>query len=182
MIAEEILELVRGRSSPGVLILDRENKILYANGESFRLLKNPQELPPVIRDLCNELRSAQAKGRDTGLASGRNCALLWIDGESLCSLRAFLIGAPAKGSAATHVMVLVEKVTEQRGLNFKRAKTQYGLTDREIEVVALVAQGLPNKEIGSRLFLSEYTIKDHVKNVMRKMSAASRSEIIYMLK
>jgi DNA-binding NarL/FixJ family response regulator len=51
-----------------------------------------------------------------------------------------------------------------------------------VEVVALVAQGLANKDIGSKLFLSEHTIKDHLKNVMRKMGAASRSEIIYLLK
>jgi DNA-binding NarL/FixJ family response regulator len=49
-------------------------------------------------------------------------------------------------------------------------------------VVALVANGLANKEIGSKLFVSEHTMKDHIKNIMRKMSASSRSEIIAILK
>jgi len=181
LITEEILELVRSRSSPGVLILDRENRLMYANQEAFKLLKEPREVPPEVQQLCNQLR-AHSGGHEPGLIPEGNCALLWIEGESPCSLRAFLIGAPAKSSPATHVMVLVEKVTEQRGLNLKKAKSQYGLTDREIEVVALVAKGLANKEIASRLFLSEHTIKDHIKNVKRKMGAASRSEIIYILK
>ena len=79
-------------------------------------------------------------------------------------------------------MVLVEKVVEQRALNLKKAKTRFGLSCREIEVVMLVAQGFSNKEIGCRLFVSEHTVKDHLKNIMRKLDASSRSEIIAILK
>ncbi len=177
MITDEILELVRGRSSPGVLILDRENTLLYANQEALGLLNDSREIPPEVRQLCDAAKS----GADEP-DSESNCALLRREGEPTWSMRAFLIGAQAKGGPATHVMVLIEKVTEQHGPNLKKARDQYGLSDREIEVVALVAQGLANKEIGSRLFLSEHTVKDHIKNIMRKMNAASRSEIIYILK
>lgn len=79
-------------------------------------------------------------------------------------------------------MVLVEKVTERHSLNMKKAKSRYGLSDREVEVVTLVAEGLANKEIAAKLFVSEHTVKDHLKNIMRKMNAASRSEIIHLLK
>lgn len=98
------------------------------------------------------------------------------------SLRAFLIGEQAKGYCATHVMVLVEKVAEQHGINLNTARIRFDLSDREIEVVALVAQGLANKDIGTGLFVSEHIVKDHLKNVMWKMGAVSRSEIIHMLK
>jgi DNA-binding CsgD family transcriptional regulator len=181
LTAEEILELVKGRSSPGALILDLDNRLLYSNQEALILLKNLEHIPEEVHRLCNEAK-AQAAGSGSGPDSNGNCALLWRRGEAPCSLRAFLIGARSKGDPATHVMVLVEKVTEQRGLNLKKAKTRYNLSDREIELVALVAQGLANKEIGSKLFLSEHTVKDHLKNIMRKMSATSRSEIIYLLK
>jgi DNA-binding NarL/FixJ family response regulator len=180
LTVEEILEVVRSRSSPGVLILDLNNKLLYSNQEALSLLKNLENIPSEVQHLCNEVK-ARANTRGIGAASNGNCALLWRQRESPCSLRAFLIGSQSKGRP-THLMVLVEKVTEQRGLNLKKARNQYGLSDREIEVVALVAQGLANKEIGSKLFLSEHTIKDHVKNIMRKMGATSRSEIIYILK
>ena len=181
MSTDEILELVRGRSSPGVLILDRENRLLYANQKALKLLKNSREIPPEVQRLCDEVKS-NAVEKESRPDSDANSALLWRDGESTWSMRAFPIGAQAKGHPATHVMVLIEKVTEQHGLNLKKAKAQYGLSDREIEVVLLVAQGLANKEIGSKLFLSEHTVKDHIKNIMRKMNAASRSEIIYILK
>ncbi len=179
--AEEMLDLVKSRTSPGVLVLDLNNRLLYANQEASNLLENLETIPPEVKRLCDEVK-AHAKSGSSGSTPNNNCALLWKKGEELCSLRAFLIGTQKKGHPATHMMVLVEKVAKQHALNLKRAKTRYGLSDREIEVVALVAQGLANKEIGSKLFLSEHTVKDHLKNIMKKMDAKSRSEIIFILK
>jgi DNA-binding CsgD family transcriptional regulator/tetratricopeptide (TPR) repeat protein len=51
-----------------------------------------------------------------------------------------------------------------------------GLTDRELEVVALVAAGLTNAEIAGRLFLSEKTVGHHVSSILRKLGARTRSE------
>jgi ATP/maltotriose-dependent transcriptional regulator MalT len=50
-----------------------------------------------------------------------------------------------------------------------------GLTRREGEVLSLVAEGLSNAEIGSRLFVSEHTIKRHVANILRKLDLTSRA-------
>lgn len=48
------------------------------------------------------------------------------------------------------------------------------LTERELEVLAAMAAGLTNAQIGERLYISEQTTKSHVKNVMRKIGAANR--------
>jgi two-component system response regulator DevR len=53
------------------------------------------------------------------------------------------------------------------------------LTEREREVVALLAGGLTNREIGSRMFVSESTAKFHVRNVMRKLGVRRRAEVAY---
>ncbi|HET9177434.1 MAG TPA: response regulator transcription factor [Terriglobia bacterium] len=52
------------------------------------------------------------------------------------------------------------------------------LTPREIEVLRLVAAGLGNKEIASRLEISEHTVKFHVASVMGKLGASSRTEAV----
>ena len=49
------------------------------------------------------------------------------------------------------------------------------LSERETEVLRLVARGLANKEIASRLFISETTVKTHVKNIMHKLKVPSRT-------
>ncbi len=52
------------------------------------------------------------------------------------------------------------------------------LTDREREVLDLVAHGLPNAAIATRLFLSEKTVRNRVSDVLTKLHAASRAEAV----
>lgn len=51
-------------------------------------------------------------------------------------------------------------------------------TPREIEVLQLVADGLVNREIGQRLFLSEETVKSHVRHLLAKLQARSRAHAV----
>jgi DNA-binding NarL/FixJ family response regulator len=52
------------------------------------------------------------------------------------------------------------------------------LTEREVEVLALMARGLTNKEIGTELGRTEGTIKVHVLHILQKLSAADRTEAV----
>ncbi len=52
------------------------------------------------------------------------------------------------------------------------------LTGREAEVLALVAEGLTNREVGARLFISDKTVSVHLSNVMAKLGASSRTEAV----
>ena len=55
---------------------------------------------------------------------------------------------------------------------------RYALTDREFEVLQLIADGLANREIAERLFLSEETVKSHVKTLLEKLHARSRAHAV----
>lgn len=52
------------------------------------------------------------------------------------------------------------------------------LTDRELEVLNLVARGLNNREIAKQLFISENTVKNHVRNILEKLQLHSRMEAV----
>ena len=52
------------------------------------------------------------------------------------------------------------------------------LTDREMEVLQLVAQGLNNRDIAKELFISENTVKNHVRNILEKLHLHSRMEAV----
>ena len=52
------------------------------------------------------------------------------------------------------------------------------LTERELEVLSLLAQGMPNKEIASKLVISERTAKFHVSSIMSKLGATNRTEAV----
>jgi len=51
-----------------------------------------------------------------------------------------------------------------------------GLTEREVEVLRLVAEGLSNREIGERLFLSANTAANHVRSILSKTNAPNRTK------
>lgn len=53
-----------------------------------------------------------------------------------------------------------------------------GLTEREMEVLQLIAEGYSNGEIGDRLFLSENTIKTHVSNLFVKLDVKRRTQAV----
>jgi DNA-binding NarL/FixJ family response regulator len=52
------------------------------------------------------------------------------------------------------------------------------LTDRELEVLRLVARGLNNRDIAKQLFISENTVKNHVRNILEKLQLHSRMEAV----
>jgi two-component system, NarL family, response regulator YdfI len=52
------------------------------------------------------------------------------------------------------------------------------LTPREVEVLEVVAEGLPNREIADRLQISEHTVKFHISSIMGKLGASSRTEAV----
>jgi two-component system NarL family response regulator len=52
------------------------------------------------------------------------------------------------------------------------------LTARELEVLKLVARGMSNKEIASELYISENTVKNHVRNILEKLHLHSRMEAV----
>jgi PAS domain S-box-containing protein len=72
-------------------------------------------------------------------------------------------------------MPLGHPFTVQRAYRCKSGET---LSNREIEVLKLMAQGKSNKEIGAALFISEGTVKSHGKAIFAKMNVASRTEAV----
>jgi NarL family two-component system response regulator LiaR len=63
-------------------------------------------------------------------------------------------------------------------LTTQRVPPYEALTERELEVLNLLAQGMPNKEIASQLVISERTAKFHVSSIMGKLGATNRTEAV----
>ena len=52
------------------------------------------------------------------------------------------------------------------------------LTGRELDVINLIAEGLPNKEIAKRLFIETQTVKNHIHNILDKLQLHNRFEAV----
>ncbi len=186
-----ILEIIKRRALPGVLILGAGgDELHYANREALEMLPalhaegdaGERLSPPrEIVSLCERLK----QNGPTGAHDGQDvpgCEYRAPATGALFSLRAFHIGAPGKGEEPTHIMVLVERIIEKHEVNFDQVKSDYCLTKRETEVLRHICGGITNKEIAEKMFISEYTVKDHIKKIMKNMGVSSRSEIIAVLK
>jgi len=73
--------------------------------------------------------------------------------------------------------VPVPAVTQPFSLNEERLKG-LGITKRELEILELIAQGLSNREIAEKLFVSENTVKTHSSRLFDKLSARRRTQAV----
>ncbi len=95
------------------------------------------------------------------------------------------VRAAARGESLVSPRVaagLLDRVREAAG-GREDAETRPDLTDREIEVLRLMAEGRDNNEIASALFISTQTVKNHVSNILRKLETETRVEAaVYAVK
>jgi two-component system NarL family response regulator len=74
--------------------------------------------------------------------------------------------------------LLTEFAAISKGADERPAMPAPRLTDREMEVLRLVAQGLNNRDIAKQLFISENTVKNHIRNILEKLHLHSRMEAV----
>ena len=77
--------------------------------------------------------------------------------------------APTSGRDAEPTSPFAPNTAQQQSL---------GITDRELEILALIARGLSNREIATQLFVSENTIKTHCSRAFDKLGAARRTQAV----
>jgi DNA-binding NarL/FixJ family response regulator len=96
------------------------------------------------------------------------------------------IRAVYDGNAVVHPDVLPKlMVKEEKTKQYdkEKIKLETSLTDRELEIIEGIAQGLSNKEISEEMFLTEGTIKNNITNILSKLALRDRTQIaIYAFK
>lgn len=80
------------------------------------------------------------------------------------------------GEAVLNPRVAARMIKEVQGVRDAKINPFTELTDREMEVLRLIADGNSNKEIAERLVISERTVKSHVSNLLGKLHLADRTQ------
>jgi len=94
-------------------------------------------------------------------------------GEICAAIQAAAAGLTAFGPDQMDLLI-----PPANGVEPEREPTLETLTKREVEVLALMAQGLANKNIADRLNISEHTVKFHVSSILSKLAALSRTDAV----
>jgi LuxR family maltose regulon positive regulatory protein len=178
-------------------------RILIAQGqekESIRLLQDVLEESEVGGDTTRAIeililqalalhvggdtnRAMRVLERALTLAEPRGFYRIFVDeGSSMAHL---LYDALAHGIASDYVNRLLQAfpIDEPKQVELSASQvSEFGyiepLSEREIEVLQLVAEGLTNPEIAARLILSLYTIKTHTRNIYSKLGVNNRTQAV----
>ena len=83
-------------------------------------------------------------------------------------------------------MTLIQHLSKKKQERLETSHPQIGdrkaLTPRQLQLLRLVADGMTNKEIAANLNLSQFTVKNHIRRVMRQVVAASRHDAVNLVR
>ena len=82
----------------------------------------------------------------------------------------------AQGEAMLHPRVASRVIQELQGVRHLESNPFMELTDREMEILKLLAEGLSNSDIATQLVISENTVKGHVSNILSKLHLSDRTQ------
>jgi DNA-binding NarL/FixJ family response regulator len=171
---EEALRVVRD-TRPDVVIMDIRMPVLDGLETSRRIAADPQLAAVRVLILTTfEVDEYVFEALRAG-ASG----FLLKDADTAEILHAIRVVAAGDSLLSPRITRrLVEAFASRPAPTAPRAALLAELTDREREVVALVAAGLNNDEIGERLVISPATARTHVSRAMSKIGARDRAQVV----
>jgi DNA-binding NarL/FixJ family response regulator len=136
-------------------------------------------------DLCRDLRALSPEARTLVLTSDDT------EESIVAAMQAGAVGYVLKQVEATSLLSavrtiasghsLIDPVLARRMISWMEQTTDSpqelsGLTDQQLRILALLAEGLTNKEIGNRLYLAEKTVKNHVTRILAKLGVQRRTQ------
>lgn len=132
-------------------------------------------------DVAIVMMANSATGADVLEAIGAGVCGYLLKGAGVAAipvaLRAVLNGETALPRALVDALVEEVRLRHRRRLG-REGTTSIRLTDREWDVIELLAEGLSTTEIGKRLFVSPITVRTHIANVARRLGVADREAVI----
>ena len=161
---------------PGILVLDPEGRALSATSEAAAWLEEIEStlardtrgalpVPVEANAYASQVRAAMDGSSDTvPRARIRTSTGVWLlmHGSILQGTdNLAVVIEPAKGGDVAPLIV-----------------EAYGLTQRELDVTRAIARGLGTSEMAEHLFISQHTVRDHVKSVFEKTGVSSRGELV----
>ena len=162
------------RTAPGLVVLSANNDVELITPPAHEMLaamRNPaqaadDEAPP------QALLALAASIRHSPHGAERPDAIAVPTSSGWITLHASL----PDGGSAGKVAIVLERTPSPQSTAVRLEA--YGVTSREREIASLLAQGLTNPEIATRLVLSPYTVQDHIKSLFEKTSVSSRQELV----
>jgi DNA-binding CsgD family transcriptional regulator/tetratricopeptide (TPR) repeat protein len=182
-------ELVAAETDEVVAALDRAGGPVASSGEVLVLRRRAGLVDPPYDglaeawalELADRHREAAEAWATLGFPYERASAMVFSADDDLARVGLVALqdlGATAAAAAAARRLRDRGVQGLSRGPRAATARTPYGLTPRQLEVLGLLATGLRNSEIASAMVLSERTVDHHVSAVLAKLAVQTRAQAV----
>lgn len=176
--------------APGILLLSSSLDLISANTQAVKILQHlkiidtaggvSDSLPFTIRSLCQELLSSLPL--ESCSSDWHRLHLKHIIEDSRGALLFHGLGIPGVFERSQgHLLIVLVPLSIKDASTSHPSYGKVALTPREMHVAKHLVNGLTNKEIATQLGLSEHTVKDHVKRLMRKTHTTTRTGAVKQL-
>ncbi len=179
------------RAGPGIIVLSSSLQLLHMNRQASELCKKINKvehsgdstkqahgvLPTALTELSSEIIKALTVRTEAKDWEQFEVKRLAGASEQPILLRGF--GLPDRsGLNNSRLVITMEEVGRRQQFSTDQAKERFQLTNREQAVVEHLAKGWTNKEIANALNITEQTVKEHIKHIMRKTNSTTRTGIL----
>jgi len=162
--------------------LDKRCDVLIVDSSEIKRLQGNIAVETNGENACKTILIGMGSDEDQFIAAIRSGATGYLLQDASSSDVVAAVRAVSRGEAvcpsqlcSTLFRFVVQRARETHPQN---STSRPDLTLRQQQLVALVARGLTNKEIASRLNLSEFTVRNHIHRILRQVDASSRSEAV----
>ena len=184
------VRLAEGRASGAQRLLERQRRIAEAGGRNGRLIEILGLSALALDALDRPQEAGTALSQAISLARPEGCVRVFLDlGWPMYELLERSVapgwkpgshGAAIQGIAGDYVRNLLDAFRQEAEATppAPAGALVDPLTERELEVLRLLAEGLSNKEMAGRLVVAPSTIKQHLKNIYGKLDVHSRTQAV----
>ncbi len=166
--ADEAVKLA-GDLMPDLMLLD-----IDMPGNGLEAARKITESYPVIRIVMLTVSEAEENLLAAMKAGAKAYILKGVAGRELLRIVRLVLAGESYVPPALAASLLTD--LSKPGAQRQAADPRDELTQREIDILELLAKGMSNKEIGEKLFLSEKTVKHYVTNILQKLQVHNRVE------
>lgn len=179
-----LFNMIREDTTHGIIILDESRDILFSNLKADQICarlagkytparipgNREKRIPAVIIEDCRQKTDFPFLFRQR---------ILTLGPKENVRVKCRSIDKKISGTGKALFMVTLEEDDPGSRISRARLKERFGLTRREIEIVSYISRGFTNLEIADTLFISEGTVKNHLKHIFAKTGATNRTRMIH---
>jgi DNA-binding CsgD family transcriptional regulator len=187
---DNLFKIIEENHSNTIIVLDDSMKVVYMNQRAREFCDNLfgypfirekcALIPSILLEDCYKIKEELKRSPVDGLVMPKHRVIQNNNLEKF-SISSQIIEKEISFESCRLFLISIEEMSELKRIDQNRLIKIYHLTKREMDIVPHIFKGLRNAEIAEKLFVSEITVKWHIKNIFEKVGVENRTALIHRI-